>query len=303
MSRPLVIYHSPCNDGWCCAWILHRCFRGVELWPAQYGDPPPPVDGKTVIIADFSYPRDVMERMNHEAHRMMVFDHHKSAEEACKGLDFCVFDRSKSGAGLIYQWCRERGYLQNIEDRDVATGMQEIARFVEDRDLFLHRQPWTHEINACLRSYPWELDVWDRLARRIRLNPQEMAIEGEAILRYKRQLIEQHVRHARDVVVDDILVPGVECTVADIISDTVGELAKHKPFAISWCPSSDGQVLVSLRSDTHGEDVSEIAKRFGGGGHARAAGFRIPHSMIGGFNPNGGVIELCSPHVSLGDDS
>ena len=32
----------------------------------------------------------------------------------------------------------------------------------------------------------------------------------------------------------------------------------------------------SLRSADGGMDVSEVAKRYGGGGHAKAAGFTVP---------------------------
>jgi uncharacterized protein len=52
-------------------------------------------------------------------------------------------------------------------------------------------------------------------------------------------------------------------------------MAQGHPFAA--CFWIDGKEMAfSLRSAPDGLDVSEIAKRFGGGGHQHAAGFRRP---------------------------
>jgi len=49
-------------------------------------------------------------------------------------------------------------------------------------------------------------------------------------------------------------------------------LNRVEPFAVGWFQRCDGMFQYSLRS--RGEvDVSEVAKRFGGGGHVKAAGF------------------------------
>jgi phosphoesterase RecJ-like protein len=39
------------------------------------------------------------------------------------------------------------------------------------------------------------------------------------------------------------------------------------------------QVKVSLRAHHEDSDVSEVAKRFGGGGHRQAAGFNLPANV------------------------
>jgi len=46
------------------------------------------------------------------------------------------------------------------------------------------------------------------------------------------------------------------------------------PFAACYWDTPLGRVF-SLRSRDDGADVSSIAKQYGGGGHARAAGFRV----------------------------
>ena len=55
-----------------------------------------------------------------------------------------------------------------------------------------------------------------------------------------------------------------------------GLLEKHAdaPFVASYFRREDGLWQFSLRS-RKGFDVSEIAKHYGGGGHAQAAGFTL----------------------------
>jgi len=62
---------------------------------------------------------------------------------------------------------------------------------------------------------------------------------------------------------------------SDNISEVGNALCKRfpeYPFSVSYCDRSDGQRSWSLRS-IGDFDVSDIAKKFGGGGHRNAAGF------------------------------
>lgn len=71
--------------------------------------------------------------------------------------------------------------------------------------------------------------------------------------------------------------PPVPCVNAPFwsISELVEELCEGHPFAFGWHISDKGRAVYSLRS--RGEyDVSELAKRWGGGGHKNAAGFNVP---------------------------
>jgi len=52
--------------------------------------------------------------------------------------------------------------------------------------------------------------------------------------------------------------------------------ARQGPFAIIW-HYREGRFKLSLRSDGS-VDVSELAARYGGGGHPGAAGFILPQS-------------------------
>ena len=45
------------------------------------------------------------------------------------------------------------------------------------------------------------------------------------------------------------------------------------PFVVIWSVRKDGRLSYSLRASDGGPDLSKIASRYGGGGHAKAAGF------------------------------
>ena len=61
------------------------------------------------------------------------------------------------------------------------------------------------------------------------------------------------------------------------MSEIGARLAPDCDFAMIWYWDHDVQeTKVSLRAFHDAVDVSEISKKFGGGGHKKAAGFQLP---------------------------
>jgi oligoribonuclease NrnB/cAMP/cGMP phosphodiesterase (DHH superfamily) len=267
----MVVYHANCNDGFCCAWLAHWAFPDAEFVPAQYGQAPPDVAGKRVLIADFSYKRTTMEDIIAAAHSVTVLDHHRTAAAELDGLDkdwqvSVTFDMDKSGGRLTWEWLTRNGH--GVADPDNPPW---IVDYSEDRDLWRWALPDSREINAALSSYPLDFDAWDRLAE---LGHESLIPEGRAILRYQSKVVEQHIAHARLAKVGGHEVFTVNATC--LFSEIAGELARGRPFGVAYFDRADGKRQFSLRSREDGIDVSEVAKRFGGGGHAAAAGFELP---------------------------
>lgn len=266
MSGPIVIFHDKCPDGIAAAWAASKLYGDLATYaPASYGDPPPPVaDAETgeprdVLILDFSYPRDALVRLHAEARSVLVLDHHKTARENCEGLAFCTFDENRSGAGLAWD------VLHPNEPRPW------LIDYTEDRDLWRHALPHTHEVNAWLREQPRTLAGYDAAAA----TPLDVARAlGREILAEQRVYIETVKARATLAVLAGHVVPVVECG-PHCASEIVGELADGHPFAAAW-EVRDGLARYSLRSRGEGLDVSTIARQFGGGGHRNAAGFSSP---------------------------
>jgi hypothetical protein len=80
-TKPLVIYHGNCPDGFCAAWVTARALGDVELFAGKYGDAPPLelAAGRPVYVVDFSYPRVELERLCEKAMEEVLLDHHRTA--------------------------------------------------------------------------------------------------------------------------------------------------------------------------------------------------------------------------------
>jgi uncharacterized protein len=273
-----ILYHAGCHDGFCAAWLCHKVWPNAEYIPVQYNQPPPDVRGASVLIVDFSYPRDVLIAMRSTCKQtngqgeLAVLDHHKTAQADLEGLDWCVFDMDKSGARLTWEFLWDNGLIDPIKQFGTAfldrSASPMLVDYTEDRDLWRWKLPSSREINAALRSYPLDLDLWNRLNRCC----EHLAAEGTAILREQQRLIDQHVGFARLLNIAGHEVYGVNATCH--VSEIAQELAKRGPFGACWFENANGDKVYSLRStEESGVDVSAIAKQLGGGGHARAAGF------------------------------
>lgn len=272
--NPICIYHGFCDDGFAAALVVHLALaKDVELFAGNYGQPAPDVTDREVIIVDFSYPRVVMEKMADQAKHITMLDHHKSAMEDMAGFSRpnckIIFDMKRSGAKMAWD------YFTLPQSTD---GL-EFVLYIQDRDLWKKELQSSEEFTMGLRSYPQDLDLWQSFYRR---GPLRLIEEGIAVLRYYRQLVEAAKKIAFEAELDGVKVMVCNSTFA-LASDVAGELAEGRPFAAVFYETSEGYTY-SLRSREGGMDVSAIAKKFGGGGHAQASGFKskvICHQKIG----------------------
>lgn len=264
MKKRLVVYHASCVDGFTAAWVAWRKYGdSAEYVAAHYGDNirdlPNPA-GLDVLIVDFSYPREDLENLRKVARSVRVLDHHKTAEAALTGLDYCVFDMNRSGASLtedeLFPGC-ERSSL---------------VAYVEDRDLWRWKLPDSREVSAWIASWKFEFPAWSMLAKDLDQNRKNIVAQGSAILRALDKHVEDQVKNASRIKLGGHVVPCINTTYA--VSELVGKLAESAHFAVGWFQRQDGRFVYSLRS--RGDfDVSEVAKGFGGGGHRNAAGFTV----------------------------
>jgi len=261
--KPLVIYHKNCRDGFGAALAARvwARYEGIELeyLPALYGDPVPDVSGREVCIVDFSYPREVLLEMKAKAKSLIVLDHHKTAEQDLQGLDFCLFDMNRSGA--VITWEHLLTYI-NVPD---------LFLYIQDRDLWQWKLPHSKEVSAGLELLDMSFDTWEEYLDN-KMIP-DLINTGKTILQYQTKCIEAAIKQAYPMELAGYTVPCINTT--HLVSEIGNELAKGHPFAVMYFDTADKRVY-SLRSAEDGIDVSEIAKKFGGGGHKHAAGFTLP---------------------------
>ncbi len=272
-APPLVISHHPCLDGFTAAWACWLKYPDAEFVPGVYGQEPPNVKDRDVYLLDFSYKREVMKQVMLSAKHTVVLDHHKSAEEDLRGLDHypstyncdVVFDMEKSGARLAWEW-----FHPGVE-------APLLVRLVEDRDLWRFKLPDTRELNAAFFSYDYSFEQWNELNRRLKgaAGHAALADAGRAILRKQ----DKDIRELVGKTLTRRSIGGVRVPCANLpytlASEAANLMAEGEPFAATYYIDKDGWAQFSLRSREGGADVSEVARAYGGGGHAHAAGFRI----------------------------
>src|SRR5690606_21034147 len=85
--KPLCIYHGNCADGFDAAWAVREALGdAVEFHAGVYQNAPPDVQGRDVIMVDFSYKRPMLDEMVRKARTALVLDHHYTAADDFAGL-------------------------------------------------------------------------------------------------------------------------------------------------------------------------------------------------------------------------
>lgn len=292
----VMLYHGNCADGFGAAWAAWmRWGNSVEYIPVSYGQQPPEVLGKHVLIGDFSYKRNALDTMLQGAASIIILDHHKTAEADLApfavdlngqtlGTDMipgmlrdlaelsrppCIasFDMDRSGAVMTWQFCHP------------GADVPQLLRLIEDRDLWRFNHSDTKPFALWLRSFDFNFDYWELVAQQLdnASSSARIMAEAHALQRFFDNKVAEIGRLARRGLIDGHEVPLCNCP--PMFASEVGHwLLEENPFApFVACYSDQGKSRgYSLRSQDGRMDVSEIARKFGGGGHRNAAGFGVP---------------------------
>jgi len=272
----LCIYHSNCADGFGAALAvkvgLERFNDTCDFHPGVHGKAPPDVKDREVLIVDFSYKRDVLLEMAKTAKSILILDHHVSAEKDLVDLPDnveVIFDMTRSGAVIAWQHFNPNHTTP------------QLLLHIQDRDLWQFKLEGTREIQAAIFSHPYNFDVWEGL---LTADLGQFYQEGVALERKHFKDINEFIGVASyRTTIDGHDVPVLNAPYF-WSSDAGHIMGIGEPFAACYWDTPDGRVF-SLRSAEDGLDVSEIATKFGGGGHKHAAGFKIswkePPNLLG----------------------
>jgi hypothetical protein len=288
----ICVYHGNCDDGFGAAWVVRKRWPNVEFVPGAYSGTkwPAGLSGKNVLFVDFSLKRDAMIEFTNgglpgEVPRsVVVLDHHKTAEAELKDWDWgpvtadshadigirinkaavetalpiaAHFDMQHSGAQMTWDFCFP------------GEPVPALIAHIEDRDLWRFAMVNTPTVSAALRTYPHDFHVWDNF------DCNALDRDGRSILRGHRKNVETFITNRYWTEIGGVRVPVVNVPYhyASDCADAMLKAEPDAPFCAAWFQRADGKVQYSLRSRDDRMDVSEIAKKFGGGGHRNAAGF------------------------------
>ncbi len=277
MKDKVLLYHKNCPDGYGSRWCFERKWGDeMSYIPVAHGHlPPEGLEDKDIWIADFSYSREVLFSLKEKNKSLTVIDHHKTAQDALKDLDFCHFDMSHCGSVLSWYYCNGLNKEPPL-----------LLKYIEDQDLWKWQMPFAKEILAVIDSYDYSFRLWEELNSRLSDDQKfaEFLEEGSALLRQREKKIKEIINKSHKLVVLGEEIPAINSPIYQSeLAQRIAEAAGAK-YGLAYYYDGEGYVF-SIRCGVEKDfDVSAIAVKFGGGGHKAASGFKI--RALEELNPN-----------------
>lgn len=285
-----VFFHASCPDGTAAAMIIAAAYanleRNVEFHPIQYGTDKHAtlVPGPGQLFVDITPPLSRWEEWRE--YEPIVLDHHETAKHVTEGLGgVYATNDSHSGAMLAY----EQVAIPLIGENDEWRRFAELAMI---RDTWKKDHPSWVEAYAqaqALQLYGADLieQIYDRTFRHT-----QFAQVGKLLLDRVDRSVKKIARSAARMTVQiggrQLTLATFNCTekiisdAADLLIEEGADVAAGYFFLFE---EGAQRAVVSVR--TNGSvSARKVAEFLGGGGHDRAAGFRVAD----GFDASPGSI-------------
>ena len=274
------IYHSNDLDGECSGAIVKHFLPTCEMIPYKYGDIinwDIFIDkNETVYMCDVSFqPFSDMVKLSEKC-RLIWIDHHISAiEQADRTPEFICYNRltrvDYSGCELTYRYFDEE-YLP------------EFVRLLGRYDVWDHSDPRTIPFQYGMRCYDTNPTgaIWEQLFQ------QELGLLTEMISNAGKDIV-KYVWRENKKFTDTLAFPtgfeGYKVIAVNKLScssqffDGIPDI---NSFDIMMPFGYNGQNKLWTYSmyTTKDIDVSVIARKYGGGGHAKASGFQSKNQIL-----------------------
>ena len=272
----LVFYHSPCLDGFTAAWVVWNSRKDeckyIGMSYNKKNIEPDGVDGKNVLILDYSFSKKVLFDMLKKVKSLTIIDHHKTACQDLEDIpdELKVFDMGKSGCVLTWDY-----FHKSIKP-------PLFLLYVQDWDIWTKKMENVTEFHHGLELIPFEFEEYDKIVgKKDKLD--ELIKNGKIAVKQAECQMERIMWGAM-FKKEKLKIKGItKCyTVGYInsnihISELGNRLVKMPScdFGVVSCFSYKQNITsFSLRSSDSKEDVSTIAEEFGGGGHRNSSNFK-----------------------------
>ena len=274
----VVIYHDPCPDGSGAAMVAKYYYQQypsnkiIEYYPMKVGtNLTKEFKNKNILLADLPLSLQDTNSLR-ENNKILIIDHHKTNKDNVTHLSETefIFDMNMSGAMLVWEW-----YFPHQE-------APTFIKYIQDRDLWRNSLENIELFGAWIRSLQPNPETYLKFLDND-LFIRTVTTTGSCLLEYNQYLIETALRQSKSEI---IKINGIDYSVAHVNSTVLQSeigcaLLSHYPtidFAyVYYHDDSDDTFNYSLRSENIRQDVSEIAKFYGGGGHRNAAGIKSKH--------------------------
>ncbi len=272
----MLCLHHDDADGLCAGAIVRRRFGdAVELHEIDYGRPIPwdKIEAAaTVIITDFSLPKDAMLKIYEaKGENFIWIDHHISAIKEMSDFENIAGLRALDRAACVLTW----QYFFPELDAPAA------VLFIGDRDIWQFDYPQTRAFSEGLSAEDTAANndvLWDALLSNDQDLVQRLLEKGEILLQARLKQIAYYV----DSYGFELDFNGYRTLLVNLPSNgDIGHYICQAGYDLAYVyrdDFQDGQIFTKVTLYSESVDVSKLAKRYGGGGHKGAAGFRFLRS-------------------------
>lgn len=267
LKDTVIIYHKHCQDGFAAAWAAWRKFGDAASYiPISYGDEiPEGVEGKEVYVVDFSFNAEKLPILEAKARKLVVIDHHKGAESHVKATKEHVFDTSRSGAYLTWQYFHPE------------VKIPVFLEYIDEGDRYAVTLPDSDTIGIYVFTRPFSFEAFDSLCEEMEdeKNRPNVIEKGRLLMEYRDRVAEPALNSIHFIELAGLIIPAINMTLPmDERSYTLHKVyALYPPISMSY-RYDEGEWKCALRSN--GEiNCAELAQKFGGNGHPGSAGFSI----------------------------
>lgn len=290
MDSNVICYHHNDLDGQCSAYLVRRFYSGeVKCIEVDYGidyDLSEVGSNDIVYLVDFRFLPEEVEFLLENAKKFIWIDHHKTSINM-----FSDFGREieglrevgKAGCVLTYEYL----FLGDKEKRE--ENIPEYVRLLGDWDVWTfkygektkHFQYYMKGRNTSPDSFIWDkLHINDAITACNNVSEEVLNVSGEdfysKIIEYGKEIYNSRLTYFDSLLERfgyDVEFEGYKAKVcnAGFVSSELFRSAKDE-YDLFIAYAFDGSLFkVSLSSTKI--DTSEIAKKYGGGGHSGASGF------------------------------
>lgn len=260
-------YHKSDLDGHCSGALIKLIYPECEMIGVDYNSSFHEYaikENETIYIVDFSFSPDAMHTLNNIADLIWI-DHHKSAMEKVDPNIPGLREIGKAGCELTWEYLYGR--------REIPRWVSYLGRY----DVWDHSDKLTLPFQYGMREQEdtlpgaqiWEdlsLEGWEQVVTHI-------ISKGHTILAYEEK---QNAMYAKamyyEVTFENLRAIVINKSYSNSkIFDSVYNPKKHDVMILFGIKMDEYKY--SIYCNKPGIDVSIIATKYGGGGHAGAAGF------------------------------
>lgn len=302
-----VMYHNGCTDGLSSAWVIHQYLKlykplvsakfislvdfetetdidnSIESNTVLYigvnnnyniGDKYitnantiSKLTNRNIVMVDISFSRDICNHISNISSSFLILDHHISNKRALEGLSYCIFDMTRAGCQITWDY-----YFGNKE-------RSKFIEYIADRDLWKWELKDSKEYSkAVFIKYNLSFETFDLLNNLTDEDINNLIQDGKSFILMEEKIIKNICKFAKIRYLDGHKIMLVESTIlkSDIGNYLVQKYPDCDGAAIYGYDLDSHKFWISLRGNNKNEnpvDLSIIANKYNGGGHKSSSGF------------------------------